>query len=137
MISVMAPERPLTEWQSLAEQFYSYLALSDAEMQRRCEDRIRFEQQLPEPDRYRQALLRLEAWLDLAVEDARVLARAYDDALNQLPPEFRLNSEEAERAAICNGLSFRDFRVLSGIVPWFDRETSTLSPHHVLEAVAA
>ncbi len=95
MTSLAVPERPLTDWQSLAEQFYSYLSLSNAEMERRLEDRIRFEHRLPEPERCLAALLRLQAWLDLAVEDARVVARAYDRALDGLPPEYRLSSEDA------------------------------------------
>ena len=106
-------------------------------MEQRLEDRIRFEHRLPEPERYLAALLRLEAWLDLAVEDARVLAQAYDRALDGLPPEYRMSSEDAERAAVYNGLSFSDFRALAGIVPWFGREAQALDPPDVLAAVAA
>jgi hypothetical protein len=136
MINVTLRPRPLTAWQALADEFYSYLALTDGEIEQRFADRIHFEHRLPEPERYMAALLRLEAWLDLAEEDARVLARAYDRALDRLPVEYRLASDAAERAALLNGLSFRDFQALAGIVPRFRDESSTFEPD-LLEPAAA
>jgi hypothetical protein len=106
-------------------------------MEQRFADRIRFEHRLAEPERYVAALLRLEAWLDLTEEDARVLASAYDRALDQLPPEYRLGSEAAERAALLNGLSFRDFRALVRIVPRLREDLFTFEPDAAYQATAA
>ena len=129
MVSQMAPsireraaERPT--WgatqldDSLAERFYSFLALPDGELERALAHFIRTEDELPAPARYEAALGRLRAWLELDREDARIIARAYDRALAALPSGFAERRLEAERAVIMNGMTFAEFRALADFLPW-------------------
>ncbi|MCY3569122.1 MAG: hypothetical protein OXH38_10875 [Chloroflexi bacterium] len=61
---------------------------------------------------------RLRALLNLDVEDARVAARAFEDAHIDLPREWRERNREIEFSAIKNALHPREFIALTDILPW-------------------
>jgi len=72
-----------------------------------------------DPDaRHEQTLMRLRALLQFDDEQARVLARAFDDAYLDLPDHWREQAREAEFGAMLNGLSPREFQRLTRILPW-------------------
>ena len=61
---------------------------------------------------------RLRALLALDVEDARVVARAFEDAHIDLPVEWRDRNREIEFSTIKNALHPREFIALTNILPW-------------------
>ena len=61
---------------------------------------------------------RVRALLTLDVENARVAARAFEDAHIDLPGEWRDRNREIEFGAIKNGLHPREFIALTNILPW-------------------
>ena len=79
----------------LADEYHAYLALSDAELETEFRSIIRAEHALPEPIRYEATLRRLRAWLALAWEDARTLARAHADALAKFPEPYVVETQAA------------------------------------------
>jgi len=102
---------------SLADSFFSYLALPDPQLEAKLRSMIRLEDELPEPDRYEATLARLRAWLELSDEDARIIARGWARALATLPADYGQRAAQAERAVIFNGLTFAEFRRLSDLLP--------------------
>lgn len=111
----------------LADRYYRLLNLPDAQLQRRLVELIEAEDRLPESERYAATRDRLLAWLRLAPEDRRIIARAFETALGTLPPDFRTRRIEAERAAILNGMRFAEFRELGTFVPWIRDEATSAS----------
>src|SRR5690606_38855243 len=91
---------------SLAERFYHMLALPSDRLEASLRQMIQAEHELPDAARYPAVLERLRAWLDLDAEDARIIARAWDQAIATFPDAYASRGIEAERAVILNGLSF-------------------------------
>ena len=101
----------------LGAAFYEALALPPIELRQAMRALARLEGGAT-PDRlHERALLRLRALLQLDAEQARVIARAFDDAFLDLPEGWRERNREAELGAILNGLDGRSFSALAGIVP--------------------
>lgn len=101
----------------LGAAFYDALALPPIELRRAMRALARLEGGSPPDLLHERALTRLRALLRLDREQARVLARAFDDAFLDLPEDWRERNREAELGAILNGLDGRGFRFLAGIVP--------------------
>jgi hypothetical protein len=103
--------------ESLADRYFSYLGLSDAQLDGELRAMIRAEDELPEPARYEATLERLQAWLELSSEDARIISGAWVRSLATFPPDYARRSAEAERAVVFNGLSFQQFKCLADLLP--------------------
>ncbi|MGE0227510.1 MAG: hypothetical protein AB7I38_03810 [Dehalococcoidia bacterium] len=110
-------------FESEAERYYGYLSLSDAQMHTEFRGIIRAEHELPEPLRYECALARLQAWLALTPEDARILARAYEQALASFPEAWVADARDVERGVLLNAFSFDEFRELSSVLPWLQADS--------------
>lgn len=125
-------QRPYRE-QTLVDRYHSLLTKPDAELRDALGAMIRAECALPEGERAAFAHTRLRAWLAMDREDARIIARAYEEAMERFSPAQREQRLAAERDAIMNGLRFAEFRSLCGIVPWLRSEASlqVLFPEHV------
>ena len=108
----------------LIERYHHLLTRPDGELRDALASMIRAEQALPEGDRYAVTFARLRAWLAMDREDARIIARAFEEAMERFSPEQREERMAAERAVILNGLRFAEFRALCGIVPWLRSEES-------------
>ncbi|MBX7112508.1 MAG: hypothetical protein K1X87_11780 [Dehalococcoidia bacterium] len=122
----------------LAGRFYSLLALPDDQLAGGLTRHIHAEHDLSEPARYEAVLARLQAWLELDVEDRIVIGRAWERALDGLPLEYRARCREAERAVMMNGLTFGDFRALAAALPWLrqrDYLGASLEPSTALTGV--
>lgn len=102
----------------LAAAFYDAQSLAPIELRRAMRALARREGAAAIDERNSAALLRLRAWLALEIEEARVIARAFDDAFIDLPDGWRERSREIEFSVIINGLHAREFRRLSRILPW-------------------
>lgn len=102
----------------LAGRFYSLLALPERGLVEGLTRQVRSEHKLSEPARHEAVLARLQAWLELDSEDRIVIARAWEQVLDELPFEYRARCREAERAVLMNGITFGDFRLLSRALPW-------------------
>ena len=115
----------------LAAAFYDAQSLAPVELRRAMRALARRDGAASIDERTRAAQLRLRAWLALDVEEARVIARAFDDAFLDLPESWRERSREIEFSVIINGLHAREFRQLTRILPWLrDSEgTSWLLDH--------
>lgn len=101
----------------MGEAFYEALALPPIELRRAMRALARLEGSST-PDRlHERALQRLRALMQLDAEQARVIARAFDDAFLDLPDGWQERNREAELGAILNGLDGRSFGALAGIVP--------------------
>ena len=111
--------------EALAERFYHLLDRSDLEIERALRDFVQVEDELPEARRYEAALARLRAWLQLDAEDARIIAGAYERAVQSFPEQFEQRRIDAERAAVLNGMTFAEFCELAPLLPWL-RDTSGL-----------
>jgi hypothetical protein len=108
----------ITSARLAAERYREWLALPTDELRDRAAAELVVEA-LATPERRRElARERLLAWLELDGEDARILARTYDEATASLEPEQRNARYEAERDAILHGLSFRQFQQLADTLPW-------------------
>lgn len=107
-----SPERAATR------HYEAMLALRTEELRDRAARELAAEARLPETERRRAAHRRLSAWLELDAEDARILARAYDEASAALDREAARARFEAERDAILHGLRFDQFTRLVEFVPW-------------------
>lgn len=100
------------------ERYEEFLALPTAELRAQAAEEIRAELGLSE-ERQREAIhTRLAAWLEMDPEDARILARVWDDAALELPADDTRRRFEAERDAILHGFRFEDFTRLAGLMPW-------------------
>jgi hypothetical protein len=108
--------------EALDEGYAELLALPPARLEAALRERIVAEDGLAEGDRHEAALQRLNAWLSMDREDARIVARAYERATSTLPEEMGRRRREVERAVITNGMRFSDFRALAGLVPWLRDE---------------
>jgi hypothetical protein len=93
---------------------------------------LHYELDLPADERRRCVIGRLRAWLTLETRDARRIANAFADALEGLTPEERHTIRETEEDAVMDGLSYREFERLTGIVPslqhWQDQIWTQLAP---------
>ena len=109
----------------LAAAFYEAEGLAPVELRRVMRALARREGTASIDDRTRAAQLRLRAWLALDVEEARVVARAFDDAFLDLPEGWRERSREIEFSVILNALHAREFHRLARVLPWLrDREAA-------------
>ena len=108
----------------LASAFYDAQSLAPIDLRRAMRALARREGAAVIDDRNAAALMRLRAWLALDVEEARVIARAFDDAFLDLPAGWRERSREIEFSVIINGLHAREFRQLARILPWLREESS-------------
>jgi hypothetical protein len=108
----------------LVDRYHHLLTRPDTELRDGLARMIRAEQALPEADLHAAAHARLKTWLALDREDARIIARAFDEAMERCSKEQQERRFTAERAAIMNGLRFAEFRALCGIVPWLRSEES-------------
>lgn len=100
------------------ERYEEFLALPTDELRERAAEEIRAELGLSE-DRQREAIhTRLAAWLEMDPEDARILARVWDDAAFELPADDTRRRFEAECDAILHGFRFEDFTRLADLMPW-------------------
>ncbi len=98
--------------------YEEYLALPTADLRDRAAEEIRAELALTS-DRQREAIhTRLSAWLELDPEDARIIARVWDEAAAQLPAEQALRRFEAECDAMLHGFAFEGFTRLAKFMPW-------------------
>ncbi len=123
--------------ESLVERFYAYLALTDGQLETEMRMHIRAEHDLPEPVRYEAVLERLRAWLELSPEDARILARAYADALRTFPDAYGAEIQRAERAVLLNAMTFQELRVLATVLPWLCDGSWTIGDEKHAVALAA
>ena len=101
----------------LGAAFYDALALPPIELRRAMRALARLEGGSTPDLLHERALTRLRALFRLDREQARVIARAFDDAFLDLPEGWRERNREAELGAILNGLDGRSFRFLAGVVP--------------------
>ncbi len=101
-----------------ARHYEAMLALRTDELRHRAARELAAEARLSDLDRRQAAHGRLTAWLALDAEDARILARAYDEAAATLDREAARARFEAERDAILHGLRFDEFTRLVEFVPW-------------------
>lgn len=108
----------------LIDRYHHLLTRPDGELCDALATMIRAEQALPEADRYAVTFARLRAWLAMDREDARIIARTFDEAMERFSEEQREQRVATERAVILNGLRFAEFRALCGIVPWLRSEES-------------
>jgi hypothetical protein len=102
----------------LATAFYEALALSPVELRRAMRALARREGGAQRERRHSLTLMRLRALLQQEPGEARVLARAFDDAFLDLPSGWREAARELELAVIMNGLHGREFRALTHVLPW-------------------
>ena len=109
----------------LASAFYDAESLAPIDLRRAMRALARREGAASIDDRNAAALLRLRAWLALDVEEARVIARAFDDAFLDLPEGWRERSREIEFSVIVNALHAREFRQLARILPWLREQSSS------------
>ena len=107
-----------------ADRYYDLLGLDPTTLERELLAEIQEEHELPERQRTMAVLSRLSAWLELDVEQARILAETWDRVLRSLSEEIRAQALENERAALLNGMSFADFRRLATILPWARQEVA-------------
>lgn len=100
------------------ERYEELLALPTADLRVRAADAIRAELALDD-DRQREAVhTRLSAWLELDPEDARIIARVWDEAAGSLSPEESRRRLQAETDAMLHGFNFEDFTRLASLAPW-------------------
>ncbi len=100
------------------ERYEGLLALPTRELRQYAAQEIRAELDLP-LDAQREAIhARLAAWLEMDAEDARILARIWDEAAAVLPTEDAHRRFEAERDATLHGFRFQDFVRLAEFMPW-------------------
>lgn len=130
MVTLMSRPQPTSTWRPvvevlrpevdapLADRFYSMLALGEADLRTALRDYAEWEHRLDEEARHAAVEARLRAWLGLGTEHARVLARAHDAALRDLPAWYDERRRETELAVIMNGFRFGEFRELTRILPW-------------------
>jgi len=101
-----------------AERYREWLALPTDELRSRAHGEL-IAETLAAPERRRAfARERLLAWLELDGEDARILARVFDEATATLDADQRTARYEAERDAMLHGFSFRQFQQLADTLPW-------------------
>ncbi|MCK9494512.1 MAG: hypothetical protein M0R75_03315 [Dehalococcoidia bacterium] len=100
------------------ERYEELLALPVADLRVRAAEAIRDELALDD-DRLREAVrTRLATWVELDPEDARILARAWDQAAGALSPGEARRRIEAEANAMLHGFNFEDFTRLARLAPW-------------------
>ena len=102
----------------LAAALYEATALPPIELRRLMRGLARRESGASFESRRELAVRRLRALLRLNVEDARVVARSFDDAFIDLPAEWRERSREVEFAVIQNALHLSEFVSLTSVLPW-------------------
>jgi hypothetical protein len=106
---------------TLADQLHELLALPAGALEHAMAARILRENDLEEDARHRATHERLCAWLELDPEDARIIARAFEQAISRLDSAVRERRVETERAVILNGMSVRQFRYLAPLIDWLRR----------------
>jgi hypothetical protein len=113
-----SPERARLQESPTIEAFSAMLALRPEDLRREALQELRREAGMSVDARRSAAHRRLTAWLELDPEDARILARAFDEASAVLDRESARARYEAERDAIFHGLRFDQFTRLVELVPW-------------------
>lgn len=100
------------------ERYEEFLALPTDELRARAVEEIRAELALS-PDRRREAVhTRLSAWLDMDPEDARIIARIWDEAAATFPADDARRRFEAECDAMLHGFRFDAFTRFTEFMPW-------------------
>lgn len=112
------PIEVITPLRAARQHYEDLLALPTGQLRVRAQEELLRENALPEGARRAAAHQRLAAWLDLDPEDARILARVYDEASAALDPEIARGRYEAECDAILHGFRFNQFTRLADFVPW-------------------
>jgi hypothetical protein len=102
------------------ERYEQWLLLPTDELERVARREIERELSLSEDGLREAAYRRLTTWLDMDREDARILARVWDEAATVLPVDQARRRMEAEGDAALRGLTFREFTRLAGLVPWMN-----------------
>lgn len=102
----------------LAAALYDATALPPIELRRVMRAMARREGGASWEEAHELAAKRLRAFLRLDVEDARIAARAFNDAHIDLPDDWRERNCEIEFAVIRNALHVREFVALTHILPW-------------------
>ncbi len=119
----------------LATAFYEALALPPVELRRAMRALARREGGAQRDLQHSLTLMRLRALLQHESGEARVLARAFDDAFLDLPDGWRDASRELELAVIMNALHAREFTALTRILPWLrDGSTGSWLLEHLPDA---
>ena len=109
---------PTLSTRTLADEYFELLGLPGEALERELATIARHECELPEPMRYEAARTRLRAWLELDREERRIIGRSFTRAVEQLSHAERAALAEAERGAVTNGMSFREFRELAPALAW-------------------
>lgn len=110
----------------LATAFYEALALPPVELRRAMRALARREGSAQRDLRHSLTVMRLRALLQHGPGEARVLARAFEDAFLDLPDGWRDASREVELSVVMNGLHAREFSALTQVLPWL-RDGSSAS----------
>ena len=119
VVDQRAAEHPT---RALRHRYHDYTALPGRDLIGRAREELLDEAALVD-DRQREAVYRrLSAWLDLDPEDARIVARAFDDATAALSPDLARHRLEVERDAMLHGFAFADFRRLADFIPWLSTD---------------
>ena len=108
----------------LAAAFYEALALPPVELRRTLRSLARREGGASRDVRHSLTLMRLRALLQHEPGEARVLARAFEDAFLDLPSGWREASRVVELAVVMNGLHVREFTALTDVLPWLRDESA-------------
>ena len=104
------------------QRYEDLLALPTSELRDHAALEIRAELDLP-LEAQRQAIhTRLTAWLELEPEDARILARTWDEAAAGLSEDDARRRFEAERDSMLHGFRFQDFTRFTEFMPWLRSE---------------
>ena len=109
---------------ALASALYDATALPPIELRRVLRGLARREGGATTALAHEMASRRLRALLNLDDEEARVIARAFEDAFVDLPIGWRERNREIEFAVIKNALHLREFGQLVRVLPWL-RETES------------
>ena len=127
-----------TDHLELAATLYDATALPPIELRRVMRAMARREGAASRELAHELVVRRLRALLQLNLEDARVAARAFDDAHIDLPEEWRERNREIEFDVIKNALHVREFIALTHVLPWLtDHEAIDWLADHLPEGDAA
>nr|AQQ74570.1 hypothetical protein [uncultured bacterium] len=90
---------------------------------------IRYELDIPGDARRKHIIQRLRSWLDVSPDEARDAVNAFAAARRRLDASELEWLDESEESAVMDGLCYREFLRLSGLVPWLRyRARQTMPP---------
>lgn len=104
------------------QRYEDLLALPTGELRERAAQEIRAELDLPLEAQREAVHARLAAWLELEPENARILARTWDEAAAGLSEDEARRRFEAERDSMLHGFRFQDFTRFAEFMPWLRSE---------------